>query len=92
MIYKEGYNYKKAGIIALKLTPAKEKQFKLFLEENPEHEQLMKVVDQLNFRENGKVKFGGQDLGRTWRIKQEKLSNRFSTRLNEIIQVKNANI
>lgn len=88
MIYKEGYQYKKAGIIAMKLTPAKQKQFKLFSEENPNHEKLMKVVDQLNFRENGKVKFGGQDLGRTWKIKQEKLSNRFSTRLNELIIIK----
>lgn len=52
----------------------------------------MTVVDQLNFRENGKVKFGGQDLGRTWKIKQEKLSNRFSTRLHEIIKVKNSEI
>lgn len=88
MIYKEGYQYKKAGIIASKLTPATQKQFKLFSEENPKHEQLMKVVDQLNFRENGKVKFGGQDLGRTWKIKQEKLSNRFSTRLNELIIIR----
>ena len=88
MIYKEGYQYKKAGIIAMKLTPARQKQFKLFSEENPKHEQLMKVVDQLNFRENGKVKFGGQDLGRTWKIKQERLSNRYSTRLNELIIIK----
>ncbi|WP_108171234.1 DUF4113 domain-containing protein [Christiangramia gaetbulicola] len=48
----------------------------------------MKVVDQLNFRENGKVKFGVQDLGRIWKIKQERLSKRYSTRLNEIITVK----
>ncbi|MCP9199020.1 Y-family DNA polymerase [Gramella sp. GC03-9] len=88
MIYKEGFQYKKAGIIAMKLTPATQKQFKLFSEENPKHEQLMKIVDQLNFRENGKVKFGGQDLGRTWKIRQEKLSNRYSTRLNELIIVK----
>lgn len=88
MIYKEGFQYKKAGIIAMKLTPAKQKQFKLFSEENPKHEKLMKVVDQLNFREDGKVKFGGQDLGRTWKIKQEKLSNRYSTRLDELIIIK----
>lgn len=88
LIYKEGFQYKKAGIIAMKLTPAKQKQFKLFTEENPKHEQLMKVVDQLNFRENGKVKFGGQDLGRTWKIRQERLSNRYSTRLDELITVK----
>ena len=88
MIYKDGYHYKKAGIIAMKLTPARQKQLKLFSEEHPRHEQLMKVVDQLNFRENGKVKFGGQDLGKTWKIKQEKLSNRYSTRMDELITVK----
>ena len=88
MIYKDGYNYKKAGIIAMKLTPARQKQLKLFSEEHPKHEQLMKVVDQINFRENGKVKFGGQDLGRTWKIKQERLSNRYSTRMDELIKVK----
>lgn len=88
MIFQEGFQYKKAGIIVMKLTPAKQKQFKLFSEENPKHEQLITVVDQLNFRKHGKVKFGGQDLGRTRKIKQEKLSNIFSTRLNELIIIK----
>lgn len=70
------------------MTQTEQKQFKLFSEENPKHKELMKVVDQLNFRENGKVKFGVQDLGRIWKIKQERLSKRYSTRLNEIITVK----
>ena len=30
MIFKQNYQYKKAGIIAMKLTPAEQKQFKLF--------------------------------------------------------------
>lgn len=47
----------------MKLTPAKQKEFKLFSKENPKHEQLMKVVDQLNFRENGKVKLMVRILG-----------------------------
>ena len=88
IIFKEGYQYKKAGIIAMKLSPSKQKQLKLFSCENPKHSNLMKVIDQLNFRENTKVKFGGQDLGRTWKVKQEKLSNRYSTRLNELIIIK----
>ncbi|WP_405199357.1 Y-family DNA polymerase [Christiangramia sp. LLG6405-1] len=88
MIFKEGYQYKKAGIIASKLTPGNQKQYQLFAKENPKHTNLMKVVDQLNFRENNKIKFGGQDLGRTWKIKQGKLSNRYSTRLNELIIIK----
>lgn len=87
MIYKEGCQYKKAYIIGMKLTQAQQKQFKLFSEENSKHNQLMKVVDPKNFIENGKVKFGGKDPGRTWKIKQERLSNRYSTRLYEMIRV-----
>lgn len=52
-------------MIKSKLTPAKKKQFNIFSEENPKHKHLMQVVDQLKFRNNGKGKYGGQDLGRT---------------------------
>lgn len=87
-IYRKGYQYKKAGIIAINLTPAKERQLGLFTNENPKHNVLMNLVDRLNKSENGKIKFGSQDLGRTWKMKQEKLSNRFTTRIDEIINIK----
>jgi len=88
LIYKTGYHYKKAGIIAMNLTPSNQRQLGLFDDENPKHTSLMKLIDNLNISENGKVKFGGQDLGRVWKVKQEKLSKRYSTRLDEIIKVK----
>ncbi|MBZ9731422.1 DUF4113 domain-containing protein [Salegentibacter sp. JZCK2] len=34
------------------------------------------------------VKFAGMDLGRTWKMKQERLSNRYTSRIDEIIRVK----
>jgi len=87
MIYKTGYHYKKAGIIAMNLTPSNQRQLGLFDDENPKHARLMKLIDKLNIPENGKVKFGGQDLGRVWKVKQEKLSRRYSTRLDEVIKI-----
>lgn len=87
LIYREGYHYKKAGIIVMGLVPQETKQLSLFNVENPKHKTLMRVLDSLNHSHNGKVKFAGQDPGRTWKMKQERLSKRYSTRLSEIIEV-----
>lgn len=87
-IYKEGYQYKKAGVIVMGLTPENQKQLSLFNSENPKHQPLMKVVDKLNRSYgNNKIKFASQSLGRQWKMKQEKLSPRYTTNLNEIITV-----
>jgi DNA polymerase V len=84
-IFKKGFQYKKAGIMVMNLTPASQRQLSLFTAENPKHQALMKTIDRLNIRENQKVKFAGQDLGSTWKMKQEKLSKRYTSRLNEVI-------
>ena len=87
-IYKEGYQYKKAGVIVMDLTPENEHQLNLFIHENPKHKALMKVVDQLNLTiGQKKLKLACQDLGRTWKMNQEKLSPRYTTRLDEIITI-----
>lgn len=88
-IYKEGYQYKKAGVIVMGITPEEEKQLNFFTEENPKHHKLMKVMDGLN-KSIGqkKLKLACQDLGRTWKMKQERLSPRYTTRIDEIITVK----
>ncbi|QDO95287.1 Y-family DNA polymerase [Formosa sediminum] len=88
-IYKKGLHYKKAGVIVMNLTPENQKQFSLFSNENPKHQPLMVIVDRLNMSYgNNKVKFGAQSLGRQWKMKQERLSPRYSTHINDIIQVK----
>ncbi|WP_373059966.1 Y-family DNA polymerase [Zunongwangia sp. H14] len=84
-IFRQGYEYKKAGIILMGLRPENQKQLSLFSATNPKHEQLMKTIDHLNRNLSDKVKFGGQDLGQTWKVKQERLSKRYTTRLEELI-------
>ena len=87
-IYKQGYNYKKAGVIVMGITPENKKQYTLFTNENPKHLPLMKTIDGLNKSiGQNKVKFAAQDLGRTWKMKQEKLSPRYTTKLSEIIKI-----
>jgi len=87
-VYKEGYHYKKAGVIVMGITPENTKQFTLFTSENPKHLPLMETIDSLNKSiGQNKVKFASQDLGRTWKMKQEKLSPRYTTKLSEIIKI-----
>lgn len=87
-IYKEGYHYKKAGVIVMGLTPEHTKQFTLFNEDHPKHPVLMQTIDRLNQKiGKQKVKLACQDLGRTWKMNQEKLSPRYTTNLSEILAI-----
>jgi len=87
-IYQKGYRFKKAGVIVSGITPEHQKQLNLFLDENPKHSQAMKALDQINRRLGvKKLKLASQDLARTWKMRQEKLSKRYTTNWNEILEV-----
>lgn len=88
-IFKEGYAYKKAGVIVLDIVPENPNQLALFSQVNPKHQLAMQCMDKLNDQlGQSKVKLGAQDLGRVWKMKQEHLSQRYTTRLDEIIKIK----
>ncbi len=87
-IFKEGYGYKKIGVILMGIVPENKLQLNLFRNENPKHKKLMQVIDQLNISENGKIKFGSEDLGRKWKMRQEKLSPKYTTQWSDILVVK----
>lgn len=88
-IFKKDFHYKKAGVIVMGLTPDNQKQYTLFTKENPKHIPIMNVVDRLNTAYgNNKIKFASQSLGRQWKMKQERLSPRYSTNINEVIKIK----
>lgn len=86
-IFKNGVSYKKAGVIVSGITPADNFQLKIFGGENPKHIDLMKAIDLTNKKTGGLVKFGGNDLKRRHKMKQEKLSQCYTTNWNEILQV-----
>ncbi len=87
-IFREGYHYKKAGVIVQDFTPEKTQQLKLFESRNEKHIPLMQVVDKLN-KSYGqqKIRLAGQDINRIWKMKQEKLSPRYTTKLSDIITI-----
>lgn len=89
-LYEEnkGLRFKKAGVIVTQLTKESEKQFQLFEEENPKHLTLMKTIDLINKKAGErKVKLGTQGE-KTWNMKQELLSPKYTTRVNEILKIK----
>ena len=88
-IFKEGYSYKKAGVIVQDFTPQDSVQKSLFEERNEKHIPLMKAVDKLNalFGQQ-KIRLASQDAKRVWKMKQEKLSPNYTTKLSDIITIK----
>lgn len=87
-IFRDGYAYKRAGVFVAGITPANQKQLNLFNNEDERHFSLMKAIDDLNQRiGDHKVKLGGQDLERMWKMRQEHLSQNFTTNINQIIEI-----
>ena len=85
-IFVFGYSYKKAGVIIMNFTPEKDMQLSLFENSNPKHKLLMKVIDRINLSMGQqKIKLASQDQKRVWKMKQEKLSPRYTTQLKEVI-------
>ena len=87
-IYKQGYSYKKAGVIIMDFIPDHYEQMHLFDHPNPKHKQLMSTIDKLNTAlGQPKIKLASQDVQKTWKMRQEKLSPRYTTNWNEIMVV-----
>jgi DNA polymerase V len=88
LIFKPGYAYKKAGVILLDFSPEAHQQQTLFDTRDTRHIPLMQAVDKINsmFGQQ-KIRLASQDPKRVWKMKQEKLSPRYTTRLSDIITI-----
>ncbi len=87
-IYQKGFKYKKAGVIVMDFINESNKQLSLFEESDPRHWKLMKAVDKINsYYSKDIVRLAAQSHGRTWKMRQEKLSNHYTTNINEILEV-----
>ena len=88
-IFRPGFKYKKAGVIVLDFTPEDNQQLNIFENRNTKHIPLMVAIDRLNGRySKDLIRLATQAPGRTWRMRQEKLSNHYTTDINELIPVK----
>ncbi len=87
-IFKKDYRYKKAGVIVHDFSGEDALQIKLFKNRDERHLPLMQAIDKLNLTYGQqKIKLGAQDTKRTWKMKQEKLSPKYTTNLSDIITV-----
>lgn len=87
-IFKEGYQYKKAGVVLMEFESEKNSQLSLFEKKNLKHQQLMQTIDELNAKMGQqKVRLAAQDNGSFWKMKQENLSPQYTTNIDDIIKV-----
>lgn len=88
-IFKKGIKYKKAGVVVMDFTPEHITQTTLFEAGNPKHKVIMETLDKINKAAGKtKVKLASQDPALTWKMRQEKLSPRYTTQITEAIKIK----
>lgn len=88
-IFKEGYNYKKVGILLTGLVPKDVIQGNLFKQPNKKNEKILPVVDKLN-RKYGKLSVRNASCGyhrEEWKIKQQQLSPNYTTKYSDILNI-----
>ncbi|MES2662646.1 MAG: DUF4113 domain-containing protein [Pseudomonadota bacterium] len=89
-IWRPNYQYAKAGILLDHLSHERIEQFDLFYQEKTEAElqrsdALMKVIDQINQRQKKKiVRFASQGIDKSWTMRRERLSPKYTTSWKEI--------
>ena len=87
-IFRNGFRYKKAGVIIMDFIPEDKVQLTLFENTNPKHHELMQVLDGLNIKfGQQKIKVASQDQRRVWKMKQEKKSPSYTTCLHDIMKI-----
>lgn len=87
-IFKQGYAYKKAGVIVSNFSPDDSEQMTLFDHRDKRHDDLMKALDQMNKRYGQHtIRLGCQGKKR-WTMRQEMLSPCYTTKLQDIITIK----
>ena len=88
-IFKEGYHYKKAGVIVSGLVSANTVQYNLFHPTDEDrHMRLMDAMDIVNDREGRDVlRIAEQDFDRRWTLRQERLSPCYTTRWADFMTI-----
>lgn len=89
-IYREGYNYKRAGVILTDIEPEVHCTPGLFgdCEDEEKRKALMKTIDKLNKANKGIIKFASNGLYQHWQMSRKLLSPCYTTRWNQVLTVK----
>ena len=90
IIYREGFNFMKCGVMVLKLVPEDKLQYGLFDQaDRAKNKMIMETLDKVN-KAFGRdfVRFAAQGFDRKYRLKAQYLSQRYTTNINELLTIK----
>jgi DNA polymerase V len=84
-MFKDGYQYKKAGIMLSEISPVTRRQADLLEPETTSNANLMQALDNLNQRYGrGTVKVSTQGAFQGWQMRQERKSPNYTTVWDEV--------
>lgn len=89
LIFKPGYNFKKAGVLLLELVPEEQVQLNFFEPTNRNRNNaIMNVYDHLNTKYGrDMLRYAVQGYNRKWKLKQQKLSPAYTTDLRQVLTI-----
>jgi DNA polymerase V len=89
-LFREGYRYKKAGVILTALVPTHQVQTHLFDHKDRDRSrQLMAAIDAINMQwGTGTVRYAAVGLRPRWIMRCARRSPRFTTRWEELVVVR----
>jgi DNA polymerase V len=84
-MFREGYQYKKAGVMLSELSPVTHQQDDWLEASPPGHSKLMQALDHLNARYGrGAVKVSTQGAYQGWQMRQERKSPNYTTDWDDV--------
>ena len=84
-MFREGYQYKKAGVMLSELSPVTHQQGDWLEASPPGHSKLMQALDHLNARYGrGAVKVSTQGAYQGWQMRQERKSPNYTTDWDDV--------
>ncbi len=87
-IFREGFEYKKCGVILGGLLPGAAQTNRMYEPVDPKREKLNKAIDEINRKfGKGTIHLAAATIGK-WQMKRNLMSPRYTTRIDEIIKVK----
>jgi DNA polymerase V len=87
-VFKDGYKYKKAGVILTEISKKTAHQADLFDQEKDNNSKLSEAIDKINKRFGSRVVYyASEGVNKPWNMKQSHRSNRYTTNWKELPSV-----
>ncbi len=87
-IFKPGYKYKRSGVMLMGIVATKTVQFDFFIPPDKKKQKLMDTIDKINNKfGRDTVRCLATGVKQNWRMRQELLSSRFTTKWDEMLKI-----